>query len=385
LRQEQPSEATRPGPSGPADARHATYRQARRQHPVGCRYPRRQVQVKRRRGRPVLSSFLSRPESSVFLALRDLRFARGGFALMGAVVALIAVLGVLLSGLASGLADAGISGLRALPLTHMAFDEKATSEQFSRSTVEQRDWQTWSRTPGVERAEPFGNTLANAQVTQGAKKGEQVNLAVFGMAPDSPLAPTPTKGEGLKEGSAGIVITREIADLGVEIGDVLTADKSEVRPEGVGPVDDNMSYGHIGVVYADLDTARHPHYCLPGSLPQPVTRQATAAAPTLTPDADVAAAEKATGTRAETKEATFNASPGYEAESSTMALIKGFLYVISALVVGAFFTVWTIQRKPEIALMKALGAPTGYILRDALAQVVAVLVAATAQIGRAHV
>ncbi|GHH86333.1 hypothetical protein GCM10018793_57800 [Streptomyces sulfonofaciens] len=42
----------------------------------------------------------------MFLALRDLRFARGRFALMGAVVALIAVLGVLLSGLASGLADA---------------------------------------------------------------------------------------------------------------------------------------------------------------------------------------------------------------------------------------------------------------------------------------
>ena len=91
---------------------------------------------------------LHRSESSVFLALRDLRFARGRFALMGAVVALIAVLGVLLSGLASGLADAGISGLRALPVTHMAFDEKATSEQFSRSTVEQEDWQAWSEAPG---------------------------------------------------------------------------------------------------------------------------------------------------------------------------------------------------------------------------------------------
>jgi putative ABC transport system permease protein len=61
-----------------------------------------------------------------------------------------------------------------------------------------------------------------------------------------------------------------------------------------------------------------------------------------------------------------------------MALIKGFLYAISALVVGAFFTVWTVQRKAEIALLKALGAPTAYILRDALAQVLAVLLGATA-------
>ncbi|MBT3166996.1 ABC transporter permease [Streptomyces sp. Vc74B-19] len=314
----------------------------------------------------------------MFLALRDLRFARGRFALMGAVVALIAVLGVLLSGLASGLADAGISGLRALPVTHMAFDEKASSEQFSRSTVEQEDWEAWSGAPGVKRAEPFGNTLVNAQVTQGAKKGEQVNLAVFGMAPDSPLAPSPGEGEGLKDGGSGIVITQEIADLGVRVGDVLTADKSEVRLTVVGLVDDTVSYGHIGVAYAGLDTWRHLHYSLPGDLPEAALRQATAVALTLEDGADVTAVEKATGTRADSKETTYGASPGYTAESSTMALIKGFLYAISALVVGAFFTVWTVQRKPEIALLKALGAPTRYILRDALAQVVAVLVAATA-------
>ncbi|MFC5787820.1 ABC transporter permease [Streptomyces aureus] len=314
----------------------------------------------------------------MFLALRDLRFARGRFALMGAVVALIAVLGVLLSGLASGLADAGISGLRALPVTHMAFDEKATTEQFSRSTVEQEDWQAWSKAPGVERAEPFGNTLTNAQVSQGAKKGEQVNLAVFGMAPDSSLVPSPSKGEGLEEGSAGIVITQEIADLGVDVGDLLTVDKSDVRLKVVGLVDEAISYGHIGVAYANLDIWRHLHYGLPGDLPETADRQATAVALTLEPGADVSAVEKATGTRADTKETTFGASPGYAAESSTMALIKGFLYAISALVVGAFFTVWTVQRKAEIALLKALGAPTGYVLRDALAQVVAVLVGATA-------
>ena len=36
--------------------------------------------------------------------------------------------------------------------------------------------------------------------------------------------------------------------------------------------------------------------------------------------------------------------------------MRGFLFVISALVVGAFFTVWTIQRSGDIAVLKALGA-----------------------------
>ena len=50
----------------------------------------------------------------MFLAVRELSFARGRFALMGSVIALVAVLTVLLSGLATGLVDDGISGLRAL-------------------------------------------------------------------------------------------------------------------------------------------------------------------------------------------------------------------------------------------------------------------------------
>ena len=57
----------------------------------------------------------------MFLARRELRFAWGRFALMGSVIALVAVLTVMLSGLATGLVDDGISALRALPVTHLAF------------------------------------------------------------------------------------------------------------------------------------------------------------------------------------------------------------------------------------------------------------------------
>jgi putative ABC transport system permease protein len=39
--------------------------------------------------------------------------------------------------------------------------------------------------------------------------------------------------------------------------------------------------------------------------------------------------------------------------------------------------VWTIQRSPDIAVLKVLGATTPYLLRDALGQAVVVLVAGT--------
>ena len=53
--------------------------------------------------------------------------------------------------------------------------------------------------------------------------------------------------------------------------------------------------------------------------------------------------------------------------------MRALLFAISALVIGAFFTVWTVQRSGEIAVLKALGASTGYLLKDALGQALALL------------
>ena len=43
------------------------------------------------------------------------------------------------------------------------------------------------------------------------------------------------------------------------------------------------------------------------------------------------------------------------------------------LVVGAFFTVWTINRRHELALVRAMGAARSYLLRDGLVQALVVL------------
>jgi putative ABC transport system permease protein len=46
-------------------------------------------------------------------------------------------------------------------------------------------------------------------------------------------------------------------------------------------------------------------------------------------------------------------------------------------VIGAFFTVWTMQRRGDIAILKALGATNAALVRDALGQALVVLVAGT--------
>jgi putative ABC transport system permease protein len=61
------------------------------------------------------------------------------------------------------------------------------------------------------------------------------------------------------------------------------------------------------------------------------------------------------------------------AETMTLSVIEWFLYIITALVTGAFFLVWTIQRSADIAVMRAVGAARGFPLRDSLGQAVAIL------------
>src|SRR5690349_8245271 len=80
----------------------------------------------------------------MFLAWRELAFARTRFLLMGAVVALTSVLVVLLSGLSTGLVNDGVSGLQRMPADAFAFMQNTrTDAAFTRSTVDLDQVAAW--------------------------------------------------------------------------------------------------------------------------------------------------------------------------------------------------------------------------------------------------
>jgi putative ABC transport system permease protein len=138
----------------------------------------------------------------------------------------------------------------------------------------------------------------------------------------------------------------------------------------------------VDVAYVPLHTWQQIHAgAKPGEqVREQSYREASAVALRAQPGAklDLTAGDAAADTTAMTRTASYDASPGYTAEMATMTMIKAFLYAISALVVGAFFLVWTIQRTGELAVLRAIGAPTRFLLVDGLTQAVVVLVGATA-------
>lgn len=310
----------------------------------------------------------------MFLALRELAFARGRFVVMGAVVALIAILMVLLSGLSVGLANDGVSGLQRMPVTSFAFQHDVSKDSaFSRSVVGPEAVKAWSAQDGVADATPFGNTLVNARTDRGV----EIDLALFGVEMGSFLDPQVSDGTRLA-GEGEVVISSTAAEAGIEVGDTIVLEPAGTELEVVGALADQHTFGHVDIGYLPLTSWQDIKAGVqPGDVvAERVHQEFTAVAVQAEGDSeiDLAAGDEAAGTTSLTREASYGSSPGYTAETSTLQLIQGFLYAISALVVGAFFTVLTIQRRQELAVLRAMGASTRYLLRDSLLQSLVLLV-----------
>ncbi|MFF5443972.1 ABC transporter permease [Streptomyces sp. NPDC012888] len=299
----------------------------------------------------------------MFVAWRDLRFARGRFALMGAVVVLVTLLVGLLSGLTSGLARENVSAVTGLPATHLAFAVPAGGQEvsFTDSRVPESAWLAWRARPGVRSADPVGIRTTNA-----AAGGRTAAVSVFGVEPESGIAP-PGVGPGR------VVLSGKAAEElgGLRAGDRLRTGALELT---VHAVSGTASYSHTPVVWADLGDWQGIGD--PGPPAGPVATVVALDAGDGA-GAGLAAGDAAAGTRTRTVEQALGAIGSYQAENGSLQLMRGFLFAISALVTGAFFTVWTIQRSGDVAVLKALGASTPYLLRDALGQAVVVLLAGT--------
>jgi putative ABC transport system permease protein len=276
----------------------------------------------------------------VFIALREIRFARGRFALMGAVVMLITTLVAFLYGLTGGLAADASSAVAELPVGSIVFaaPEGASPEvSFSNSSVSPAQLTAWQSAPGVGSVAALGiamSRLTSADAT--------TSVSVCGV----PAALLPPLASGSAPTAGQVAVgARTLTVSGI------TADRS---------------YGHAPTVWTTEQTWQQVSGATAPS--------ALAADPGT---ADTAALDRARNTATVSRGAALAGIDGFSAEQGSLRMIQGFLFAVSALVVGAFFTVWTVQRGTDIAVLKAVGASSGYLVRDALAQALVLLLGGT--------
>ena len=293
----------------------------------------------------------------MFVAWRDLRFARGRFVLIGAVVALITLLVGFLAGLTGGLASQNISAVLDLPADRIVLQQPSTGQpSFSESSIDADAVADWKQAPGVRDVIPVGIVQSKAKAG-----GTTAGVALFGLPHGSTsstltdLAPAHADEVGLSAGAA--------KDLGVKTGDRVSILGARYRVTIVGG---DAWYSHTPAVVLTPSTWAKADRAMGGD--------GSATALAVTGDPDWSAVADRTHTSAQTPLASLAALDTFKSEIGSLGLMIAMLFGISALVVGAFFTVWTMQRSGDVAVLKALGATTRSLVRDALGQALVVLV-----------
>lgn len=309
----------------------------------------------------------------MFIGLRDIFFAKGRFALIAAVVALLTLLLVMLTGLTGGLGKQNTAALESLNVDRVVFGSLGSNDpeiSFTSSSVNAVEEQQWAEQNGISQVTPLGISQTTAEGPQASAA-----VAVFGIPAESSLLKQ-SVGEATS-GSASladnrVVIAESVAqDTGLAAGDSLTLSGNTFE---VGGIVDTTYYSHTPVVWASTENWQKIGHIQPATDSRSETVGTVLAV--SAPDADDALFNKVADqsrTLAVTTKDSLTGLAAYQSERGSLQAMQGFLYGISALVTLSFLTVWTIQRTRDLAVLRALGGSTGYLLKDALNQAAIIL------------
>lgn len=299
----------------------------------------------------------------MFLALREMRHARLRFALIAAMIVLVASLVFIISGLATGLSTGNTAAIDRMPVDRLVVSADS-GQRLDRSTVSAKDAKTVAAVEDITLAEPIG--ISSATVT-GQKNDTLIGVSLFGIEPDGVMMPHITSGTSFTESKATnpVVVNETLKNDGVQVGDTITVIPGDITLTVVG-MTSGETYRLAPVVFLPLEFWQTMQPQQPG-LP---TDPATAILVKGDSAAFDAIPRQVPGSTVATKAEVENQIPGESAQNSTLLMIQLFLVVIAAGIIAAFFAIITVQKTPELGVMKALGAHTGYLAQSLILQAV---------------
>lgn len=309
----------------------------------------------------------------MYLSFREVRHSRLRTALIVTVIALVAWLVFLLSGLANGLSSDNGASLRGMDTTGLVFQQDVRLF-LHRSILPMETVDQVAAVEGVTAATPLGHLTATIVNAEGTKR---VDTTVLAINPTSFLAPRTTEGSSLADAPAGgVVVDDELEREGFKIGDTF-----QVTPLGteftIAGFTKDEKYNHLPVIFMPIANWQDLKFATPaeaGGLSDPISAVAFQG----DHDALQTIQQNVPGVETATRQQVIEALPGYSSEMSTVRMILVFLFLIAALVMTAFFYIITLQKTSQFGVLKALGATNRTLAIDLVGQVVLLTVIGSA-------
>jgi putative ABC transport system permease protein len=299
------------------------------------------------------------------VGLIELRRRKTTFALVAMVVALVSFLVLMINGLALGLREGFGGAVSQLDADAIAFDDDGRLSLF-RSDLNEDTAQRIESLPGVEASARLGYLASDYRDAS----GETRSGVFFGFDPGTIGEPALTGGRALAPDEArGVVVDDAfLRRAGFAIGDTFTVSylPRDFEFTIVGTVDGG-TFEFAPVVYMLRETWRELRY---GSVEPTVRPVATIV---LLDGADLAGT-RGPGFEVVTREKAFMSVEGLAQMDSILWALRLFGYGIGAAVIGVFFYVMTLQKVPQVGLLKALGVSTGALLEQTLLQAIVIAV-----------
>jgi putative ABC transport system permease protein len=303
----------------------------------------------------------------MYLALREIRFAKTRYTLISAIMLLISFLVLFVTGLAQGLAYDNAASIQNMPATHFVL-EQGSDHRFTRSQISGEKLEQTRYVVGESNAEPLGVQMTSVVLSGDIQK---IDVALLAVNPKGWLAPDLTMGAAEKQETGGVVVDEKLVEHGVRLGSILVDQASGTRWTVTGFAK-NESFSHAPAVFLSKEEwmgLHSPSSAQSGSSSAEGQAAYNAVAVKAT-EVQVSKLQSAVPNTEIIKKAdAVSAIPGYKEEQGSLLMMIAFLFVISAFVLAVFFYVITIQKTSQFGILKAIGTRTAYLAGSVTLQV----------------
>lgn len=281
----------------------------------------------------------------MFLAWNEIKRNKLKFSLIIGVLILISYLLFLLSGLAKGLINMNTEGINRWHADAIVLNKDANQ------TVQQSSFDT-SLVKGKFDKQA---TLKQTGVIVSNGKIEE-NALLYGTQKDAFIVPKLTEGRAFKANNE-VIADGTLKEKGFKLGDTLSLSQSDESLKIVG-FSESAKYNASPVLFGNDQTIEKVN-------------------PILTKDKTNAVVVKDLHWQKQSLDDSLEAVdidtfienlPGYQAQNLTLNFMIGFLFIISATVIGVFLYVITLQKTHLFGVLKAQGFTNGDLVKVVLSQ-----------------